>query len=494
MRKMKFYAPCCDHGEIVIFHSLQPHIIGKLLTLCYKEKKMGKIYKIPFFYRVLRLHTNYLYRRWFSAVEVNGEENVPERASVIFAPNHQNAFTDAMALLSSSPHPVVFLAKAGIFNRPWRDKALRWLKIMPAYRMRDGIKNLKKNEDSFDQAAQVLEHKEYFCLMPEGGQEEQRKLRPLVKGMFRIGFTVQERYQDSDSVWIVPTGIDYGSYDHSGGHLVVNFGKAINLRDYLKQHQENAPVAYNMVRDELSRRMSPLMLDIRTDEYYDAFYTTAYVCNLSMLDQMGWEDNETNRLAARQRIVALLDNAAQSGGCEAELAELDKLTAQWREKNKPVEESAIAKEYGRGVDGSFLRALLHAVCMLPFAVVAQAINFVPLSIVKFACVKFSERGFYSSVSLAGNMVLVPLWHIILFLGLCMPVYHHYEATGWGWLMVACFAVILPFSYFFSYHYWWNLKFLWQRIKNLFRRDDVTPKIQKLASGIFDKVKKQLQNA
>ena len=87
----------------------------------------------------------------------------------------------------------------------------------------------------------------------------------------------------------------------------------------------DAPVAQNKMRDELSRRMSPLMLDIRSDEHYDTFYVLTYIYNLDMLDQMGWDDNETNRLVARQRIAEALDSAADSGKYAAELSALDDL-------------------------------------------------------------------------------------------------------------------------------------------------------------------------
>ena len=150
---------------------------------------MGKIYRSTILYSVFRVYTNFIYKRWFNSIEINGLSNIPENTSVIFAPNHQNGFIDAMALLSSSPGPVVFLARADLFKKKILDIILRALKIMPAYRIRDGIQNLKKNEDSFEQAVEVLLHKKYFCLMHEGGQNEIRTMRTLVKGMCRIACT-----------------------------------------------------------------------------------------------------------------------------------------------------------------------------------------------------------------------------------------------------------------------------------------------------------------
>lgn len=453
---------------------------------------MGKIYKIPLGYKILRLHSNYLYNHWFSSVEINGEEKIPEGESVIFAPNHQNAFTDAMALLSASPQPVIFLARADLFQKKLFDKILRWLKIMPAYRMRNGISNLKKNADSFEQAAQVLEHKEFFCLMPEGGQVEMRKLRPLVKGMFRIGFTVQDHYHEQglkDNVYIVPTGIDYSNYDHSGGHLIVNFGKPINMRDYYEKYKENAPVAYNEIRAELYRRMSPLMLDIRTDEYYETFYASSYIYNYDMLDEMGWDDNETNRMAVRQRIVGNLDELAASGRYESELKELDTLVTQWRKKYSDVEGWAYTKELPKEFDGNLLGQIIYAICWAIPAVYGAAINSPVFAFVKWASEKWAKgTGFYSSVALAAHMVFFPIYHLLLMLIVGTLIYKNFGA-----LDAAAFCVSLPFSYYFSYHYWWNLKSLCKRVKNLFTKDTLTDQIADKLTDLFRRLKKDHEN-
>lgn len=451
---------------------------------------MAKIYKTPLGYKILRLHSNYVYKHWFSSVEINGEDNIPENASVIFAPNHQNGFTDAMALLSSSPKPTVFLARADLFEKPLLNKILRWFKIMPAYRMRNGISNLKKNADSFEQAAEVLEHKEFFCLMPEGGQDEKRKLRPLVKGMFRIGFTVQDRYKDNDeSVYIVPTGIDYGNYDHSGGHLVVNFEKPIDMRKYYEKYLENAPVAYNEIRNELYKRMSPQMLDIRTDELYDTIYASCYIYNLDMLDEMGWDENETNRLAARQRIANNLDELAASGNYQKDLDELKDMVSEWTKKNPSIEENAIIKEYGKSFDGTLLSSLIYCICMAVPALYSAIVNLPIFAFIKWACNKWAKgTGFYSSVFLGANMVFFPIYHFILMLAGGLTIWHYLGA-----LDAALFCISLPLSYFFVYRYYWKFKFLCKRVKNMFTSDKLTDKIADKLSYLFDCLKKDKKN-
>lgn len=418
---------------------------------------MAKIYQQTIFYSVLRVYSNSIYRRWFSSIEINGRENIPENTSVIFAPNHQNGFIDAMALLSSSPKPIVFLARADLFRKKTLDKILRFLKIMPAYRIRDGIRNLKKNEDSFEQAIEVLLHKEFFCLMPEGGQDEVRTLRPLVKGMFRIAFATQDVLKDSDSVKIVPVGIDYGNYDHSGGHLVVNFGKPIDIRNYYDAYLENSPVAQNQLRDELYKRMSPLMLNIQSEKYYDCFYAASYLYNWEMLCEMDLDENESNRLVARQQVVSFLQKAEEKGSLE--LAELDNLCEKWIGQQKNIEFSARVSELENRMDANLLVAVCYLMLTFPLFAYSALVNGIPYLLTKFLTRKSKNTGFEGSFVFGLSAVLFPIFYIletILFASVA-PTF---------WTGVA-FALALPVSLFFLLRYKWRFKFIKERFKNIF---------------------------
>ncbi|MDR1730451.1 MAG: 1-acyl-sn-glycerol-3-phosphate acyltransferase [Prevotellaceae bacterium] len=432
------------------------------------------IYKKTLLYSVLRIYSNFIYRRWFSTIEINGENSIPENSPVIFAPNHQNGFIDAMALLSSSPKPVVFLARADLFRKKTLDKILRALKIMPAYRIRDGIRNLKKNEDSFGQAVEVLLHKEFFCLMPEGGQEEVRTLRPLVKGMFRIAFAAQEVLKDTDSVKIVPVGIDYGNYDHSGSHLIVNFGKAINIREYYDAYLENAPVAQNQLRDELSKRMSPLMLNIRSEKYYDCFYITSYLYNAEMLDEMGLDDNETNRLAARQRIVSLLQKA--EGNSSPLLPELNLLCKKWAEKHKDIAFSAQINEFGRETDGNLLVSFIYLLITFPLFLYSALVNGIPYLLTKFLTRKAKGTGFQASFVFGLSGILFPVFYLLEIIAFTFVA-----PTFWTGI---AFIFSLPLSFFFMLRYKWRFRFVRERIKNIFVKDKEVPEILSYAKRLL----------
>ena len=88
--------------------------------------------------------------------------------------NHQNGLSDALGILfalrGDSRRPV-FIARADIFKREIAAKLLRFLKIMPAFRVQDtGVENLGENEAIFNKSARILLENGIVGLFPEAGQ------------------------------------------------------------------------------------------------------------------------------------------------------------------------------------------------------------------------------------------------------------------------------------------------------------------------------------
>src|SRR3972149_7412901 len=125
---------------------------------------------------------------YYKRIVVRGLENIPKNVPVIFAPNHQNALMDAFAVLLPLNSKPVFLARADVFAGKMVTKFLKFAKIMPIYRIRDGIDTLQKNEEIFNQAIKVLENKNKLVILPEGNHSGFRRLRALKKGISRIAF------------------------------------------------------------------------------------------------------------------------------------------------------------------------------------------------------------------------------------------------------------------------------------------------------------------
>lgn len=245
------------------------------------------VHKRNFFYYMIYPYVKTFFFKFYSKVEVTGLENVPRNEPVLFAPNHQNALMDALILLFSAPQDVVFLARADIFNNKALAFFLNSMKMLPVFRQRDGAAEMGKNEDIFDISVDVLHNRHYLCVMPEGNHGHQRRLRTIVKGIFRIGFKAQEEYGNKPFVKIVPVGYDLGHYVKQNQTLLIQYGKPIEISEYWDQYQENNARGINAMKTRLREEMLPLMINIENDEFYETIMDLKAIFNSKMRKLIG---------------------------------------------------------------------------------------------------------------------------------------------------------------------------------------------------------------
>ena len=221
-------------------------------------------------YEFLRPYVDWMFRRSYRHIRYLGKENIPTDGAVIYAPNHANALCDAMAILTIDPIRKVFVARADIFRKPRTAKLLTWLKMMPIRRIRDGIDEVRHNDETIDKAIDVLRDRVPFCIMPEGTHRPKHSLLPLSKGIFRIALQANDTFGADMPVYIVPVGLEYGDYYHLWDDLTINIGKPINITRFVQEHAHvERPEQILMLRDELTLRMRELILWVPDDEHYE---------------------------------------------------------------------------------------------------------------------------------------------------------------------------------------------------------------------------------
>ena len=246
-----------------------------------------EIYKWSVFYELLRIYVNLAQRLFYHKIIVQGKENIPLNVPVILAPNHQNAIMDALAIVYSMPGQTVFMARADVFKNQITAKILKFLKIMPIYRMRDGIENIEKNKELFEEAIELLQHNKTLCLMPEGTHGNKRHLRPLLKGIFRIAFWANERCSEKQPV-IIPVGIDYSDYSSFRSQLVIKFGKPIQVSGFYPEFKTNPAKAINRLKEALSMEMKRIMINIDCGEYYQMVDYLRNICRQYFMNKEGF--------------------------------------------------------------------------------------------------------------------------------------------------------------------------------------------------------------
>lgn len=203
---------------------------------------------------------------------ISGINNIPANKPVVFAPNHQNALNDALAVLLYTKHQPVWLARADIFGKSKIiDAALRFFKIIPVYRIRDGIENLDKNQETFSTSVKVLENNSALALFPEAAHTFRKQLLPHKKAVPRIVFMAEERSDRNLDIQIIPTGIYYSHYWKFNRTLMVNFGKPVAVNEFLEAYSQNPNATTVALKKRIYNATLPLVINIKSKKYYEEF-------------------------------------------------------------------------------------------------------------------------------------------------------------------------------------------------------------------------------
>ena len=354
-----------------------------------------------------------VFELYYRRIEVRNARIIPEKKPVIFAANHQNALMDALALVLKLRFQTVFMTRADIFEKPFVKKILMSLKMLPIYRIRDGVSSLSKNEEMFDETTRILKnHQSPLCLFPEGNHGDRRRLRPLVKGIFRIAFKAQEEYKDNKGVQIFPVGIDYSHYQKFRQTLFINVGQPIEVSDYWKLYEKNQATGMNALRERLAEEMRKLMIDIKTEEYYETYMGLRGFFRQEMYRHHGIKkDNLATRFDSDKKLIEALDNTLVK---EPELIkhidEKFKRYSALRDKNNFRDWVFRKNSYSVA-----LNILLLFVCLIlsPLFILGLINNwphyFIPVKFVR----KIKDPQFRSTAAWGSGSVIQALYYIIL---------------------------------------------------------------------------------
>ena len=211
-------------------------------------------------------HNNVYYRR----VIVSGRENINPDDHIIFAPNHQNALMDALAVLFTQKEQLIFLARADIFRKKLIASLLYYFKMLPVYRIRDGFSAVKENDETFNKTIDVIKNKNGLVILPEGDHAGFRRLRQLKKGICRIAFQADEAEGFNLKIKIIPVGLEFTHYSRFRQVLTVVYGKPIDTSEYHEIYRKSPEIALNELRKKLASEMKKLMVHIESEEDYEA--------------------------------------------------------------------------------------------------------------------------------------------------------------------------------------------------------------------------------
>lgn len=204
-------------------------------------------------------------------IVVSGQHLIPEGKPIIFAPNHQNALMDPLAVSCTNKYQTLWLARADIFKSKTASPILKYLKLLPVYRIRDGKDNLSNNEQIFQQVTQLLENKQTVALFPEAAHSGRRQMLPHKKAIPRIALEAEAKNHFTLNLQIVPVGIYYDHYWAFNRSLIIEYGEPISIEKYNDEYEENPQKAMLSLRDDIYSRIVPLTLQINSKKNYHEY-------------------------------------------------------------------------------------------------------------------------------------------------------------------------------------------------------------------------------
>ena len=424
---------------------------------------MAKVKKIQDFnlaYAILRYYVDITLKLSYRNIRYVGRENIPQDGAVIYAPNHTNALMDALVILAMDRRAKVFVARADIFKFPILAKIFTFLKIMPIMRMRDGLDEVRRNNETIEKAVDVLRDKVPFCIFPEGQHQAKYSSLPLSKGIFRIAFQAQEMMPDVP-LYIVPVGIRYGNFFRFRSTVSVHVVEPINVGEFIAAHKEQTTQEQmNIMREDLTERMKSSILYIPNDDDYEAKYEVCATIVKAQANKVKQSSAEplheldahfqANRLTVKQ-IDRLMDEQPERA---AELLKLGREAAVLR-RSRHISLDSISIKYP--VLSRILK-LLFFIVALPYCIPVSVLT-LPIKLVcMFVCHLMKDKAFHNSARYLVNLVLWPILMIIY-------AVIAYSFLPWQWVLPV--TIVLMPAPIVAHETWRVLRVLISDVKLLF---------------------------
>ena len=399
--------------------------------------KKRKIQDYDPMYALLRHYVDLVLRLSYRNIKYVGRERLPKDGAIIFAPNHTNALMDAMVILALDRRPKVFVARADIFRNPRIAKILTFCRIMPIMRMRDGIDEVRKNNETIERAVDVLRDKVPFCIFPEGTHQAKYSSLPLSKGIFRIAFQAQELMPDMP-LYIVPVGLRYGNFFRFRSTARVQVGEPINVGEFVKQNSDLTPAEQmNTLKDLLDERMKQSIFYIPNDENYDAVYEIcAAVVSKQTRDFKA--DPELRKLRgldahfeANNKTVKHLGQIKENDpGLHKELMALGNRASELR-RSRRISLSSVSVKFNVF---SRIKRIVLFLLLVPYAIPAAVLTLPMTLICQLLFKKLKDYAFRNSVRYVINLVMWPL---------LMAIYSAvaYSCLPWQWALPITIAAL-----------------------------------------------------
>lgn len=376
--------------------------------------KNGLGYKI--FKEYVRFFHNFVFYRktyWLNA------ENIPEAGPLMIVSDHQNSLNDALALTMAlnkrKKRKTRLVARADVF-RPGVKKALRWLGILPAFRLSyDGIASLSNNEETFREAEDELLNDGTLVIYPEAGHQDKHWLGKFSLGYLRILFGAAEKSNFEKELFILPSCNHYSSYFGIQEDVLIKFGTPISIAPFYELYKTKPRTAQRQVNALVSEQISGMMLNITDLENYDAIdFLRSNSFGINYANKKGLNPQKLpEKLTADQDLFAELEKIKETN--EEQLQAIYNNTRQLKEQigQHKLNESCFEEKH------SLMNLLLRGILLfifLPLFIFSCIPNIIIYHAPKLMNSKIKDKMFYSSFKFGISVLItIPILYSLTFI-------------------------------------------------------------------------------
>ena len=302
-------------------------------------------------------------------------------------------------------------------------------------RMRDGIDEVRKNNETIEKAVDVLRDRVPFCIFPEGTHQAKYSTLPLSKGIFRIALQAQELMPDMP-LYIVPVGLRYGNFFRFRSTARVAIGDPINVGNFVAEHADLSPAELiNVMKEQLDERMKEAIFYIPNDENYDAKYDICAAVVREQVRNLRKENKKLRGLDAHfEANNKTLERIAQIDENDKvlydELLELGNKASALRKEERISVSSVFVRHH---TITRILRRLLFIVS-LPYTIPASILTLPMMLTCQALFKKLKDYAFRNSVRYFLNLIM---WPILMIIYAALA----YAFLPWQWALPLTLAIL-----------------------------------------------------
>ena len=355
---------------------------------------------------------------FYKRIIIEGKEHLPKNKPILFVPNHQNSFMDALLVVTHTKPFIYFLTRAQAFSSPLLGKFLRSLNMLPVYRVRDGLSSVTKNNAIFEECINYLKRNDAVLVFPEANHDLRRRIRPLSKGFTRIAFDAEVRENWEMGLHVIPVGVNYTEHRRSRNTVKVVFGSPILMKDFRKLYEKDEREATNELKKQVSDGMKELVMHVPNLDHYP-------LCKI-VLDDL---EEDEKKLIDPDLVNANVKKIEQQA------------TPELFETARKIYELAEEQDFSIKTIHGRKKPMLALILLLPLYLFSWINNLIPYQVVrKIIASVIKDHAFDASIKFLIGVTLFPLFWILV--SLILWVSGTSSLFTFGYLLLSVFTAPL----------------------------------------------------